>query len=254
MPSSSPRVPGGVPDIPGPGSYNHISDQRGGGFLGDAPSFTMGARKSVPRPDDASPGPLYSPRMLTSVATGPMGDAPEFSFGSSKRFPDSGTGDPGPGQYMQSTTRIGGSLLGDAPKYGFGTDERFNRLARQLNDAAESPGPGSYDDKGILGEQRSSKRVTEPAFGFGSSNREHISRVFVSDMHARASGSAVRGADEPPRRVLTRRAGVVLARAGARARMPCGRFVARPPCPHSLTRPPCPLRALVVPASRARGR
>ena len=51
------------------------------------------------------------------------------------------------------------------------------------------PGPGSYDDKGTLGDQRSSRLVSEPAFGFGSSTREHSSRVFVSSLHAKSSGS-----------------------------------------------------------------
>ena len=48
MPPTSPRVPGGVPDIPGPGTYNHVSDQYGSGYLGDAPSFSMGARQGCP--------------------------------------------------------------------------------------------------------------------------------------------------------------------------------------------------------------
>ena len=42
----------------------------------------------------------------------------------------------------------------------------------QLGDASGLPGPGSYDDKGTLGSQRSSRLTTQPAFGFGSSNRE----------------------------------------------------------------------------------
>jgi len=82
-------------------------------------------------------------------------------------------------------------------KYGFGTEERFGRAAKSLGDSAEAPGPGSYDDKGILGEQASSKLRTESAFGFGSSNREHISKVFVSDMHARAAGTSNNGNFSP---------------------------------------------------------
>lgn len=81
-----------------------------------------------------------------------------------------------------------GGLAG--PEYGFGTDDRFQRLGRQLSDASELPGPGSYSADSTLGSQRSSRLTTQPAFGFGSSNREHSARIFVSDMHAKASGPA----------------------------------------------------------------
>ena len=83
-----------------------------------------------------------------------------------------------------------GGLSG--PKYGFGTGGRFDRLAKELGDASELPGPGSYDDRGTLGAQRSSLFVSEPAFGFGSSTRDHSSRVFVSSLHSKASGSGAR--------------------------------------------------------------
>ena len=111
-------------DIPGPGSYDNATDQRASGYLGDAPCYSMGARKAVPKPDDASPGPVYSPRILTPGSTGPIGDAAQYSFGSSKRFEPGTSKDPGPGQYEQSSTRVGGSLIGDAAKYGFGTSSQ----------------------------------------------------------------------------------------------------------------------------------
>jgi len=83
--------------IPGPGSYSPPTDQRGGNYLGDAPAYSMGARKAVPKADDSSPGPVYSPRLLTPHSQGPMGDAPLYSFGNSKRFMAAVSGDPGPG-------------------------------------------------------------------------------------------------------------------------------------------------------------
>ena len=84
----------------------------------------MGARKSVPKPDDASPGPVYSPRVITPGSTGPIGDAAQYSFGSSRRWEAGSSSQPGPGQYAQVSTRIGGSLMGDAAKYGFGTSSQ----------------------------------------------------------------------------------------------------------------------------------
>lgn len=153
-------------DLPGPGTYSTMSDQRGGGFLGDAPSYSMGARKVLPKPDDQSPGPVYSPRMTTSKADGPMGDAAEYSFGSSKRWDNAKDGFPGPGTYAQVSTRVGGSMLGDAPKYGFGTSPQrvattggkgtkflSKEHAFKSNYGAHSPGPMIYKITDGLGQQ-----------------------------------------------------------------------------------------------------
>ena len=81
-----------------------------------------------------------------------------------------------------------GGLAG--PKYGFGTDDRFQSLARKLTDSSEAPGPGSYSLDTTLGSQSSSRMTTQPKFGFGSSNRHHAERVFISSLHAKASPSA----------------------------------------------------------------
>ena len=153
-------------ELPGPGTYNHSVDQRGGGYLGDAPYYTMGARKAVPKPDDQSPGPVYSPRLITPHASGMIGDAAQYSFGSSKRWDTAKDGDPGPGQYSQNSTRVGGSLMGDAPKYGFGTSSqrvmsensrgaRFisKEHAYKANYAIHSPGPLVYKQQEGLGQQ-----------------------------------------------------------------------------------------------------
>lgn len=167
MSTRTPRSSDGGPLIPGPGTYQHTTDNYGGGFLGDAPSFTMGARKAVSKPDDASPGPVYSPRMLTATAIGPMGDGAQYSFGSSKRFTPAYAGDPGPGQYAQEMTRVGGTLTGDGPKYGFGTASQriSNELSKgkrfiskehayKSNYAVHSPGPLVYNVEGGLGKDQ----------------------------------------------------------------------------------------------------
>jgi len=91
---------------------------------------------------------------------------------------------PGPAAMYSNKTQLGG------PRYGFGTDGRFNRLARHLNDSSELPGPGSYSADSTLGSQLSSRLTTQPAFGFGSSEREHTARIFVSDLHSKSSGGA----------------------------------------------------------------
>jgi hypothetical protein len=76
------------------------------------------------------------------------------------------------------------------PKYGFGTDDRFQRMTRHLGDESELPGPGSYSSDSTLGSNRSSRLTTQPAFGFGSSNRDHSSKVFISPLHAKSGGGS----------------------------------------------------------------
>ena len=76
------------------------------------------------------------------------------------------------------------------PKFGFGTDDRFNRLARQLGDAAEQPGPGAYEGGSVFGANMSSRLESTSRYGFGTSNREHMAKVFVSDMASKSSSNA----------------------------------------------------------------
>lgn len=103
-----------------------------------------------------------------------------------------GQGSPGPAALYHKASGLAG------PKYGFGTDDRFNRLGRQLSDASELPGPGSYSSDSTLGSQHSSRLTTQPAFGFGSSNREHTAKIFLSDLHAKSGGASSWGVSPGP--------------------------------------------------------
>lgn len=163
---------------PGPGTYENVS-----GF----------GRQGL---SNRSTNPLYGFGTVNREMAGKVFISPQHA---SSSF---GRASPGPAAMYQREGGLRGA------KYGFGTDERFNRLARELSDAADLPGPGSYDDKGIMGEQTSSRLATEPAFGFGTSNREHISKVFVSDMHARASGSSNMGNFSPSPNAYTLNNGI----------------------------------------------
>jgi len=91
---------------------------------------------------------------------------------------------PGPAAMYSNKSQLAG------PRYGFGTDGRWKRIQRNHNDSRELPGPGSYTHATMLGSQTSSRLTTEPAFGFGSSDREHSARCFVSDLHSKSSGGA----------------------------------------------------------------
>ena len=109
------RASSGMP-LPGPGTYSHTTNNVGGGYLGDAPMYTMGARKILAKPDDASPGPVYSPR-----SAGQTGDAPQYTFGTARKDNTGRSRTPGPGDYTTTTNSRGASSMGDSPRYGFGT-------------------------------------------------------------------------------------------------------------------------------------
>jgi len=95
-----------------------------------------------------------------------------------------GMSSPGPAFINNSVSGMEGS------KYGFGTDGRFTREQRQLSDSSEMPGPGTYSNDAAHA-QFSSREVKQPSFGFGTSNREHAAKVFVSSAHAAGSGAFV---------------------------------------------------------------
>jgi len=160
--------------------------------FGTADRFNGSPRKRSPGPGSYENAGAFGKQGLSNRST-----FPRYGFGTVDRDMASkvfispahaastyGKASPGPAAMYNKEG------LAPGPKYGFGTDERFNRLARELGDASGLPGPGSYDDKGTLGSQRSSRLTTQPAFGFGSSNREHIAKVFVSDMHSKSAGNS----------------------------------------------------------------
>ena len=91
---------------PGPGSYVHEQDQKGGAKLGDAPSYSMSSRAGIVTTGEVSPGPMYAPHHISARGEGPMGDTGlQYGFGSDLRFPFDGSLGPGPGMYP-----IGGSM------------------------------------------------------------------------------------------------------------------------------------------------
>lgn len=141
------------PQTPGPGAYSVNCNQKGGGFMGDGPSFSVSGRKGMPRPNPASPGPVYSPR-----AAGNTGDAPAYTFGTSRKEHIGGKS-PGPSNYTPAQNSRGTSSLGDGAgaAYGFGTSPqreathspRGNRYiskkhAITSNFGMNSPGPALY--------------------------------------------------------------------------------------------------------------
>jgi len=160
--------------------------------FGTAERFAASPRKRTPGPGAYENAGAFGKQGLSNRSTFPL-----YGFGTVDRAMASkvfispghaasayGQSSPGPAALYHKA----GGLAG--PKYGFGTDDRFQRLGRQLSDASELPGPGSYSSDSTLGSQRSSRLTTQPAFGFGSSNREHTAKIFLSDLHAKSGGAS----------------------------------------------------------------
>lgn len=77
------------------------------------------------------------------------------------------------------------SGMGDGShKFGFGTDGRWTREQRRLSQQAEQPGPGTYSMDSAQSQYASSSSPKEASYGFGTSNRAHAEKIFVSNAHA----------------------------------------------------------------------
>ena len=73
------------------------------------------------------------------------------------------------------------------PAFSFGTASRFLRpSAERAKRNPQVPGPGAYAAQSSIGKTVNSNHVTEAAFGFGTSTREHAAKVFLSSEQAKA--------------------------------------------------------------------
>ena len=94
--------------------------------------------------------------------------------------------DNGCGMKHENIPNMLGRVLSGS-KYGFGTERRLG-TSREDAASAAIPGPGAYRTTSSVGFQHSSSHQTQPAFGFGSSNREHAAKLYVSNAMSRGSG------------------------------------------------------------------
>ena len=67
------------------------------------------------------------------------------------------------------------------PQWQFGTAERFGAGPR-----GRSPGPGAYENAGSFGKQELSHRHSFALYGFGTSNRHNVAKVFISTNHEKS--------------------------------------------------------------------
>lgn len=182
-------------------------------FVSNAHSATAGGR--------AGPGPAsYSARTsIGSQIDGRKSSAPAWVMGTGDRFKHedraSSAQAPGPGQYalagsfgMQAT-----SSIRTQPAAGFGSAERSHLekvfMSEEHNKSlrgTQSPGPCSYNIKGSLGKQDSSRLgigASQPTWVFGSTKRfqyDHVKRAaatpgpgtYVSDSSTGRQASSTR--------------------------------------------------------------
>ena len=136
---------------------------------------------------------------------------PAFGFGSSSRDDQAkvfiseemdkvrnyGRGSPGPASFMLNPS-VGKQVLSEKaaqPSWVLGTAKRFPKDA-----TAWVPAPGHYGKDEMqgrvapgIGPQIISTSPSPPKFGFGSSNRDHAAKVYISRDHEAATG----GRDAP---------------------------------------------------------
>ena len=92
-----------------------------------------------------------------------------------------------PGPHYATLGSVGTQAEGGKPSpptWKLGKADRFvhDRYAARFQGA--SPGPGTYNHGSSVGRQPFSTNTTFPKYGFGTSNREQCSKLFVSSQHS----------------------------------------------------------------------
>lgn len=145
--------------------------------------------------------------------------APIFGFGSSDRAnlakvflsaehakSDYGKMGPGPIYDLKSSFgRQDSSKMNSGPLFSFGTADRFQKpSADRAKRQTAVPGPGAYSAPSSIGRMVDSTHESAAQFGFGSSNRDHAAKVFLSAEQAKINF----GLGSPGPSAYTARSGV----------------------------------------------
>ena len=188
---------------PGPASYMLRASvgNQADGRKATAPTWVFGTGerfKYESRAATAAPGPgAYAANgSFGAQANSSMRTQPAPGFGSAGRqhvakvFVSEdhnkslfGTQSPGPCSYnlkgslgKQETSRLGTGA--SQPSWVFGSTKRFQY--DHVKRAAASPGPGQYTANSSVGQQAMSTRNTAPIFGFGTGDRSHQAKLYMS--------------------------------------------------------------------------
>ena len=97
------------------------------------------------------------------------------------------TQSPGPVYYPASSTYKNTFA---SPSHSFGASHRY-MLSAQKQATAAVPGPGMYQTSGAVGTQRDSSKHSYSSWGFGTSTRADMAKVFVSPQHAKTESGFI---------------------------------------------------------------
>ena len=153
--------------------------------------------------------------MLGEQPSSTKHSAPAFGFGKSTRataakvfvsqehtaLATAGLHSPGPAVYLLPAS-VGGKQpdgrKADPPVWGFGTNQRFRPRTAPIKPdgrAGNNPGPGAYAlPPASVGPQSLARFRSEPSMGFGTAERKHVRKVFVSQAHQKTD---MYGMDSP---------------------------------------------------------
>ncbi len=98
-----------------------------------------------------------------------------------------GVDSPGPSMYSLRGS-IGSqehSRCANQPAWVFGGYDRFKYDHVRRSDT--SPGPGTYSVSHSVGPQVASTKASSPVPGFGTSNREHMGKLYISPEHEKSN-------------------------------------------------------------------
>lgn len=122
---------------------------------------------------------------------------------------------PGPDGYtMRSTVgpQVNGAIP-SAPQWVFGAAGRLDPLSRGVN----VPGPGAYEQRSSLGAQVTGLYPSQPIFGMGTSTRDNVKGVYISEHH---SNSTFQGVNSPGPATYSLNAAVGRQNASTKANQP----------------------------------
>ena len=186
-----------MPISPGPAAHESKSTL-GPQFSGKSePMWAFGTsqRFSEPAKDGANRPSAYDLRgSLGSQLEGKCPTQPAYSMGTSTRkgvekvfvsdghatATFAGVGSPGPATYMGAPGlgKQASSQNETPPTWLFGSLERFKKQS-----GLNTPAPGTYVQPSAVGPQVNGRYESAPLPGFGTSTREHMTKVFMSPSH-----------------------------------------------------------------------
>ena len=217
----------GTPDSPGPAVYSHRASvgPQVDGAKESSPLWMFGTERRFSAQEREAGQSKYSVAVPgagtydAGVSVGEKqpdstkGSAPAYGMGSSTRADQDkvfqseeqafsrcyGRASPGPASFTLNPA-VGKQTLSTKeaqPSWIQGTEKRFGK-----NTTSWVPAPGHYGDEEAhgrimgtpgVGNQIASTKESAPRFGFGTSNREHAEKVYISKDHEASTG----GRDAP---------------------------------------------------------